>query len=209
MADDGAFRVISWQVDEGNGTYKYVGYIQLKNGLIRKFDSEKGRVTHKSDNPCSVEDWTGGLVYKILSAEDGYYLLTFKMIDAFTKVKTLEPISINEGITLGRPGAFDINRRGASARLSLVHSADSNAQITYESSTRRFIFDHLIAVQGRMEGQGPTFVPDGSYRAFEYQDGGWTYIDKLYDQVNDGPLDPTRKQKLDNRLTTRKSKKNK
>jgi len=207
-SDEESLRVISWQIDEGEGSFGYQGYVQLPDGELRGFNSQKGRENYKSNRQTNIEDWSGGLVYKVLTAEDGIYLLTFQMVDEFTKVKTLEPLSIEGGkIMIGRPGSFDINRKGSSARIALEHSVDSNTQITYEPSSKRFIFDHLIAVQGRLQGQGPTFVPDGSYRAFEYQDGVWKYIDKLYTEVNDGPLDPTAQQGLNTRLNNQKRRK--
>ena len=200
-AEDGAFRILSWQVDAGEGKFNYVGYVQLSDGALHRFDSATGRAGHKVDDMTNITDWSGGLVYKILSAEDGNYMLTFRMLDAFTKVKTLEPLMISdEEVHIGKPGTFDADRRGSSARIALVHSADSNAQITYEPASQRFIFDHLIAVQGRLEGQGPTYVPDGSYKAFEYQDGNWVYIDKLYNQTNDGPLNPSNRETLNQNL---------
>ncbi len=207
--DARSLRVISWQIDEGEGNFGYQGYVQQSDGNLQGFNSQKGRDTYKSNRQGALEDWAGGLVYKVLTAVDGIYLLTFQMVDEFTKVKTLEPLSIEDGhIMIGRPGSFDINRRGASARIALEHSVDSNTQITYEPTSQRFIFDHLIAVQGRLQGQGPTYVPDGSYRAFEYEDGAWKYIDKLYTEVNDGPLDPSAQQGLDTRLSDKKRKKN-
>lgn len=200
-SEDGAFRILSWQVDAGEGKFNYAGYVQLSDGTLHRFDSATGRAGHKVDDMTNITDWSGGLVYKILSAEDGIYMLTFRMLDAFTKVKTLEPLMISsEEVYIGKPGRFNLNRKGSSARIALVHSADSNAQITYEPASQRFIFDHLIAVQGRLEGQGPTFVPDGSYKAFEYQDGSWVYIDKLYNQTNDGPLNPTIRERLNQNL---------
>ncbi len=207
--DARSLRVLSWQIDEGEGNFGYRGYVQLGDSQFQRFSSRTGRETYRSNRKTSIEDWAGGLVYKILTVEDGLYLLTFRMVDQFTKVKTLEPLSIEEGkVMIGRPGTFDLNKRGSSARIALEHSADSNTQITYEPSTQRFIFDNLIAVQGRLQGQGPTFVPDGSYRAFEYNEGSWKYIDKLYSEVNRGPLDPNSRKKLDTRLTKKEKKKN-
>ncbi len=207
--DANSLRVVSWQIDEGEGSFGYRGYVQLSDGSLHAFGSLTGHESYKGNSSVNIEDWKGGLVYKVLTADDGIYLLTFQMIDEFTKVKTLEPLAFDgDKIMIGRPGSFDINRRGSSARIALEHSMDSNTQITYEPSTKRFIFDHLIAVQGRLQGQGPTYVPDGSYRAFEYQDGSWKYIDKLYTEVNDGPLDPTGQRNLDTRLSDKTKKKN-
>jgi len=84
--------------------------------------------------------------------------------------------------------------------MAMIYSADSNASITYDDVTDRLVFDNLITVQGRMPGQGPTKVPDGSYKAYEWQNDSWVYIDKLYTEINDGALDPARSKKLNKKL---------
>ncbi len=204
--DDNSFRIISWQVDLGGGNYDYQGLVQTKNNKSYTIGSKSQRQSFDGNDILNVEDWNGGLVYKILTTphpDIKYYALTYRVDDEFTKVKTLEPITISdEAITIGKAGLFSGEKRAGvlSARMAVIYSADSNASITYDEESDRIVFDNLITVQGRMPGQGPTKVPDGSYKAYEWKDGSWSYIDKLYTETNQGALDPAQRKKLDKRL---------
>lgn len=208
---DSTFRVITWQIDHGNGRYQYEGYLQTDKNQITKFGGRNGRNSHDNNSIIDLDQWKGGLVYKILTPKDrpnDYYLLTFRMINQFTKVKTLEPLAfVEEQFVIGKKGQFlnDEQSANLTSRMALLYSADANAGINYDEATNRLIFDNLVVVQGRMPKQGPTAVPDGSYRAYELtKDGHWTYVDKLFDQVNSGPLN-TGRGKLSNQLFNKKN----
>lgn len=191
---DSMFRTLTWQVDLGNGRYAYHGYLQTHDSKLFKIAGPRGQTTHESNKEMPIDAWRGALIYKILQIpelNDMYYLLTFRMLNQHTKVKTLEPLSlVGDKATLGKFKHFvsEQNTGQLHARLSLIYSADSNASITYEPASNRFVFDNLVVVAGRMQGQGTTAVPDGSYKAFELTDKSWVYKDKLYDEVNSGPL---------------------
>jgi len=211
---DSSFRTITWQVDHGDGKHAYGGYLQTSDNQLYKIAGPRGRSTHDTNQEISFSAWSGGLVYKII--EDGqdpstYYLLTYRILNEFTKVKTLEPLMISDvEVTLGKQGFFENtgSNEKLNARLSLLYSIDANASIIYDTETDRLVFDNLVVVQGRLPGQGPTAVPDGSYKAYERSSNGhWTYIDKLYDHWNEGALDPVRKGKLNNELFDKKGSK--
>ena len=209
--EDSTFRSITWQIDEGEGKYSYHGYLQSNEGDLYTMAGKRGRSTARSNDELSFSQWKGGLIYKILTlptASDQYYLLSYSAIDEYTKVKTLEPIRFEEGtVILGRKGLFDERPEAGSltARLALQYSMDANAGITYDETSRRLVFDNLVVVQGRMPGQGPTTVPDGSYKAFEYSpEGRWTYIEKLFSQWNEGPLEDNRNRLVDRQLFNKK-----
>lgn len=202
--DDHSFRIISWQVDLGDGKYDYQGFVQIKDNNTFAIGSISKRESFDGNDILNVENWNGGLIYKIITTahpDVRYYALTYRVDDKYTKVKTLEPITISEdAVLIGKKGLFSgsSNTQNLSARMAMIYSADSNASITYEEESDRIVFDNLITVQGRMPGQGPTQVPDGSYKAYEWKDGSWSYIDKLYTETNQGALDQNKK--LDKRL---------
>ena len=204
--EDHSFRIISWQIDLGEGKYNYQGFVQTNDNKNFAIGSKSKRESFDGNDILDVENWSGGLVYKIITTghdDIKYYALTYRVDDKFTKVKTLEPLVVSDSsVTIGRQEHFG-GGSGAghlSARMALIYSADSNASITYEEESDRLVFDNLITVQGRLPGQGPTQVPDGSYKAFEWKDGGWMYIDKLYTETNEGPLNASQSKKLDKRL---------
>jgi hypothetical protein len=182
--DDRSFRVISWQVDQGDGDYKYYGYYQDMARLI-PFDTQSGEEGLDEDTDLSISDWSGALVYRILQVDENYMLWTFRFTDTYTKIKTCEPLVIStEDVTIGQKifqeeeGSPNYKHRHV-----LLYSADTNATLDFYDDSKRILFDNLIVMQGRMVGQGMTFVADGSYRGYDYNNGKWIAKDKLFDEV--------------------------
>lgn len=185
---DSSFRTITWQIDLGDGAYEYYGYIQSNDGTIHKIDTQWGDDAIDELSAITWDKWSGGLVYNIISSHQGYTLFTFRYIDEFTKVKTCETISFeNEKAWLGATPKFETTEGSGQFknRLSLQFSADSNGTLNYDAEAKRIVYDNLIPVMGRIPGQGPTQVPDGSYKGFEYKGGEWQSIDKLFDQISE------------------------
>jgi len=184
--DDRSFRVISWQVDQGNGDFKYYGYYQDPEKLVA-FDTESGEDGLDEDETIKLSDWTGALVYRILQVDDNYMLWTFRFTDTYTKIKTCEPLIVSsDGITLGNK-IFQEEEGSPNYKYRhvLQYSADTNATLDFYEDSNRILFDNLIIMQGRMVGQGVTFVADGSYRGYDYQNGRWIAKDKLFHEVLD------------------------
>ena len=189
---DSTFRTITWQVDQGNGSFIYPGFLQTPTDVY-KVTSRGGDDLLRQTGSAPWTDWTGSLIYKIEQVESNprqYLLFTYRQQDAFTKIKTCEQLSLEDFPQLGNTGQFEHpnNPQHQINRISLTYSADTNTRIFYDKEAKRIIYDNLISVMGRAPGQGPTMVSDGSYKAYELQpDGNWTYIDKLYHQVLSEP----------------------
>ncbi|MEL6124101.1 MAG: hypothetical protein AAFR14_10295 [Bacteroidota bacterium] len=186
--EDRSFRTITWQVDQGKGKYHYGGIWQQDDGSIIELNGKSGRRLHSSTGSANWANWSGAIIYKILQIEENYYLLCYKQLDQYTKIKTVEQVSHTDdgGVELGQDGAF--GPEGNQSRLILKYSADANCSIKYYPESKRIVYDHLSPMAGRIPGQGPSMAPDGSYEAYELQtDGTWKYIDKVYNQVNETP----------------------
>ena len=63
--EDRSFRLISWQVDHGDGNYKYYGYYQDSDRLLA-FNTELGEDGLEEDETLKLDDWSGALVYRVL-----------------------------------------------------------------------------------------------------------------------------------------------
>lgn len=185
-ASDSTYRILTWQIDQGEGKYKYFGAFQWADGRYSLL-GKTGRGNSAIDPYESVPwtEWSGGLVYDLFIVGDQTYVFTFRQVDQFTKVKTCEVIDVSKDqIRLGLP-LFAEGSDEKSTRLIMQYSADANATLTYESKNNRIVYDNMATVMGRLEGQGPTQVPDGSYRASEYRNGSWQLIDDVYSGLRD------------------------
>lgn len=189
-ADDGKFRTVTWQIDEGEGRFRYDGIIQLADGTYHRVAGPRGRKGLSESGTIKWDQWQGALIYDIISTRVNgtiqYYLLSYRQTDPFTKTKTIEKVDIlDKGVELGTESVFINSENGdKKSRLVLQYSADMISTVSYQPDAQQFVYDNLIPVQGRMEGQGTTLVPDGSYKAYIFQeDGTWKYKDKLFNQT--------------------------
>lgn len=188
---DSSFRTITWQIDMGEKGFKYYGFLQYSNSKSISLGGAGGIEALDEQTTLAWDDWKGGLIYKILSvpkANKGeYLLLTYRQKDQFTKAKTCELLTIDgEQAVLGKRAWLPIGSSGQDKmkRLKLVYSADSNVSIQLSDEGKRISFDNLITMMGRMPNQGPTLVPDGSYKAYDLgDDGNWSYVEKVFTQT--------------------------
>jgi hypothetical protein len=51
-------------------------------------------------------------------------------------------------------------------------------------------FDHLIPQDPSTEGIYYTYVPDGSYEAFQWKHGKWNYISSVFNSTMKEPVFP-------------------
>lgn len=180
-APDNSFRTLTWQVDRGDGVYQYYGYLQMSDGRTYRIDTQYGDEMLREETPIAWDKWSGALVYDIFNVDGQLYAFTFRQTDEYTKVKSCEPLVLSDGVvTLGAP-ILASEDGGMRSRLVLKYSSDASATLSYEPSSQRIVYDNLAPVMGRREGQGPTQVPDGTYRAMEYKEGQWKAIENIYE----------------------------
>jgi hypothetical protein len=118
--------------------------------------------------------------------------------DKFTTTKTAEIFSIEDGkLRIGMPIFKDA--AGVKERLHLTYSSDANVTLNYNPELGVIIFDHLISRMGNIPGQGPTQLPDGSYSGYQYTEGNWVYVDKMYNQISAVPPGEEKQNKKKNK----------
>lgn len=199
-APDKSFRFITWQLSGVENTYSYYGFYQdatqtLELNSLVKF----GR--NVEFEVIDTDHWYGQLVYDVVPMEDYYFLFGFKQIDQFTKTKVVEIMRIENDKPVFGSTVFDDNSSKygeAKKRIVLQYSADALVNLHYNPGLNMLVFDHLISRMGRMPGQGPTMVPDGTYKGYKYNAGKWTYVDHLYSEISDEkPKTGTKKENRD------------
>jgi len=181
--DDNAFRIITWELKKDEDNFAYFGYLQLQNGKGFVLEEEASDYKDVEFESRGKEDWLGAVYYNILKVNETDYILFGKnQLDKFENLKIAEVLSLEEEDPIFGKEIF---QKGADtkSRLVLRYADDASVSLNYNTSLGLIIFDHLIARMGRIEGQGSTFLPDGSYEGYVPQDGLWMYKEKLYDHV--------------------------
>ncbi|MEN9569845.1 MAG: hypothetical protein RL172_1076, partial [Bacteroidota bacterium] len=59
---------------------------------------------------------------------------------------------------------------------------DAGPRLTYDEDLQMIVFEHLESETNEPKKRW-TFIPDGDYEAFKWQNGKWQHIEKLFTQV--------------------------
>lgn len=185
---DETFFIVTGEARIDEQYYEYFGGIYL---LFEKiwlpFGLQLGSKPTPREFPYSIDEWQGGLYYQILPFKNRnktyYVLLSYRYIDRFRREKKMEILYINEkNLLLGWPLIIDPKGQ-TTPHFSLEYAAEAPVFFNYDPLENKIVFDHLIPFKGLYENQGITWVPDGSYSAFELKKGLWHFVDKLPTQV--------------------------
>jgi hypothetical protein len=188
---DGMFRLFTWQLYINDNEYKYFGYVQLnrtKPTIIELSDASR-----KLDNPdkevLTPDRWFGAVYYNLkeFKTKDGmkYLLFGYNANDSLERIKLCDVLTLRGGqIKFGAPvlEIADIAgvRKQKLHRLILNYSAEASMRFNFDPEMNIVVHDHLEKMGTKNPNLPFTFVPDGTYEAFELQkDGIWSHVDKL------------------------------
>ncbi len=188
---DGAFRVFTWQLFIDKTEYRYFGYVQLNRAKATFFEltDESRKLENAEKEELAPEHWFGAIYYNVkeFKTKDGmkYLMFGYNANDQYEKIKVCDVLSIKSGhIIFGSP-VFEIAdiqgvRKQKLHRLVLNYSADAVLRLNYDPEMNIVIHDHLEQIGTKDPNIPFTYVPDGTYEAFELQkDGIWLHVDKL------------------------------
>jgi len=198
---DRSFRFITWQLKSTDDDYDYFGFFQDRDQVI-ELKSTVDYSKSLSSQSLDAQQWYGRLIYDMVPIEDQgekYYLLFgFRQLDQYNKTKVIEVLHIDKGKpSFGSPmfnkGTGDQHMQ----RLAFLYSADAVLNVDYNLGLKMLVYDHLVQRMGRIPGQGPTYLPDGSYEAYKLEAGEWVYVEQLYNDIIEKPRDSSPKRKVD------------
>ena len=209
---DSTFRIFTWQLYVNENETRYYGAIQMNSedlSLFPLFDRSND-FSQPELEVVDNEKWYGSLYYNIVPFESYqgpmYLLFGYDRHSFFIKRKLVDVLSFRNGKPVFGAAVFVENdpekgqvRRN---RLVLEYYAEASVKLNYDQLLNQIIFDHLITIGG-VAGQGPTNVPDGSYSGYEYTQGAWLYVPKIFHEVLDEAprpepvFDDKKKQKVD------------
>lgn len=188
VPEDNAFKLISWQLELQDFDYRYYCYLVKEDGTYTEFTQNRYPLDVLEVMELEPDQWYGCIYYNIMSNGDGRYLLFgFNGNGKWENLKLADIMAVNnDEIMLGYAGFEDKSNPGTRVnRLLLSYSSDATLQLNYNPGLKMIIHDHLIQRIGRLPGQGPVFLPDGTYEGYELIDGQWMYREKIFDHTYD------------------------
>jgi len=133
-------------------------------------------------------NWVGAVYYDIVktnyNGKNYYTLIGFDNNSVMSNKKWIEVMTFdqkNEPVFGGQYFNYqqDSLKRATQYRYSLEYKKEARAILKYDEDSKLIIVDHLISETDEPDNKW-TYVPDGDYEAFKWQNGQWMHIDKLY-----------------------------
>ena len=164
----------------------------LKDGKLTKLE-EKEISSDPEYDVLYSDEWIGALYYNILTVNDGtstyYVLFGFNGYSKYNNLKVADVLTFEGDKPIFGAEIFvqssENGRANKQTRLMLDYSGDSNVSLNYNPGLDMITHDHLIQRIGRIPGQGPTLLPDGSYVGWKWAGDHFEYVEKIYHQVLD------------------------
>jgi hypothetical protein len=210
-APDTSFRIITWNISYSDYYHRQRGVIQFKpvNG-VSKFIPLRDYSEFTMGAGDSVRNnlnWIGAVYYNMVKTQfkgKNYYTLfgidynelrsNKKWIEVMTFNERNEPVFGGpyfsfEKDSIPKPPAF---------RYSIEYKKDAATLVNFIAEEKKILVDHLISETDEPEHKW-TFVPDGDYEGFTWENGRWVHIEKVFTfKLQDGQA-PVGEQLMDNR----------
>lgn len=199
-SQDSAFRIFTWQVVKDESYCRQKGFIQLKtkDGSLKLFplrDVSEFTVA-PVDTIANHLGWIGAVYYRILIKEyEGkkfYTLFGYDENNARTTRKWMDVLSFddNGSPVFGLQNAFSYAKdsipKPSVNRFLLEYKKDGRARVQYDEEMDMIVYDHLVSESNEPQKKY-TLIPDGDYEGFQWKNGQWVHIDKVFDfKLKDG-----------------------
>lgn len=184
VPEDSLFSIYTWQVELDDNNFDYHGYVFYNDKPHQKLISRSTFDSSIKYTKHSAQDWYGALYYNIVKYSEGEYLLFgYNGNGEFNNAKVVDILSIQgDKLVLGKEIFQDPeDTLTYNNKIYISYSEDASVNLNYNPGLDMIVHDHLIQRIGRMPGQGPTNLPDGTYEGYAYANGKWMYKKKLFD----------------------------
>jgi hypothetical protein len=207
-APDSSFRIFTWQIKKDEYVYFQRGAIQMRtaDGSLKLFPlHDFSTFTAKpADSVRNANHWIGAIYYRIIqknvNGKNIYTLLGFDDFTINSNKKWMDILTFDQD---GQPmfGGPYFSFRNDSAKASkksidrffIQYKKEAVTTFNYDSSLNMIVYDHLIS-ESEEPDRKETYVPDGDYEGFVWQDGLWLHVSKIFtNSLQDGQFPSDKK----------------
>jgi hypothetical protein len=207
-APDSSFRIFTWQIKKDAYVFMQRGAIQMRtgDGSLKLFPLHDVSMftTKPQDSVRTANNWIGAIYYRIIqktvNGKNIYTLLGFDDFTINSNKKWMDILTFNEeGQPVFGGPYFSFQNDSAKAnkkqvqRFYIEYKKEAVTTFNYDSSLNMIVYDHLIS-ESEEPNRKETFVPDGDYEAFSWQNGQWLHIPKIFtNTLQDGQFPQDKK----------------
>jgi hypothetical protein len=198
-APDSSFRILTWNLTYDDYYHRQRGTIQMrtKDGSLRMFPLRD--VSEFTDYPTDSlrgrMNWIGAVYYNIIKTQyagkNFYTLFGIDPNGAMSSMKWIEVLQFNaknEPVFGGPLFSYekDSVKKPMAHRIQLEYKKDARVLANFIPDLNLILVDHLISENNDPDNKW-TLVPDGDQEGFEWKNGKWMHIDKVFTQkLKDG-----------------------
>lgn len=191
-APDSSFRIFTWQVSRDEDLHRRHGAIQVRttDGSLKLFPliERTDLIRDQKDTITSNEWWIAAIYYRILlnnhNGKKYYTLLGYDEHSIRSTIKRIEVLHFgSDGKPVFGEKIFDFSadtiKGKPQSRYWIEYKKNANARMQYDEDLKMIIYDHLISETNEPEKKY-TFIPDGDYEGFKWENGKWKHIEKVF-----------------------------
>ncbi|OLY92848.1 hypothetical protein SAMN05444008_11930 [Cnuella takakiae] len=191
-APDSSFRIFSWTLSFDDFYSRQRAAIQFRtpDGSLKLVPlRDYSEFTEKPHDSLRTKDnWIGAVYYNIIkTAHNGkpyYTLFGFDDNNVRSNKKWIDVMHLDEkGMPVfgGAPFSFerDSAKRAPQQRYSIEYKKEASALVNYDPDLNVILVDHLVS-ESEEDDKPYTFIPDGDYEGFKWENGKWVHINKVF-----------------------------
>ena len=198
-APDSSFRIFTWYIEIDDYTGWQRGFIQQRtsDGSLKGnwlFDNSE-YAEYPEKMVCRDSTWIGAVYYDIIKTEyQGKNFYTLFGIDRYairSDRKWIEVLTFDDKkqpVFGGQYFSFqeDSIKKTTQSRFGIEFKEEARTLVDYIPDLKMILVDHLISETDEPDNFS-TYVPDGDYEGFKWQNGKWVHIDKVFNlKLEDG-----------------------
>ncbi|HXB92922.1 MAG TPA: hypothetical protein VNU72_11560 [Puia sp.] len=187
---DSAFRILTWQFKKDDLMYLQEGAIQMNqpDGSLKLFPLFDASMftARPLDSVRNRRNWIGAIYYKIiLKTWEGTKYYTLLGFDDYSQTSNKKWMEVLTFTPEGEPrfgGPYfsfkdDSVRKPNQYRFSIEYKKEAATRFNYDPNMDMVVYDQLIP-EGDEPQKKDTYIPDGEFEGFKWQDGHWLHIEK-------------------------------
>jgi hypothetical protein len=207
-APDSSFKIFTWQLDFDGMYVRQRGAIQYNtpNGSLKlvPLTDYSEFADNAMDSIRSKDTWIGAVYYNIVQTKHNgknyYTLFGYDENSIRSNKKWIEVMTFdnrNLPVFGGPYFTFDKDtvKRDVQYRYNIEYKKEASTTMNYDPEMQMILVDHLVSESDEPDNPW-TLIPDGDYEGFQWVNGKWLHVDKVFDQkLKDGEFpmpDPLR-----------------
>ena len=181
---DNNVRIYTWIFKKDNGIYQYFGFVHYKNKTKKRYEiielkDNSKEIRRPENKDLDNNNWYGALYYEIIYIKKPgrkYYILLGWDGNNDLSTKKIIDVMFFAGKGKIRFGASIFKKKKKTTkRYILEYNSTSTISVRFDEKEKRILFNHLIPMRKGLEGLYDYYVPNGTYNAFNYENGKWIF----------------------------------